>query len=138
MSNPSTNDNFGDVQQSFQRCVTRQGFLQRFYDIFMASHPDVRPMFEKTDFTQQLALLRHGLSASIAFAGGTRLGANVLNRIGSTHGRERMNINPALYPYWINSLMQAVSETDPKFNPQLDLRWRRAMEIATGHIRGMH
>lgn len=133
-----SNDSFGDVQQSFQRCLVRKDFLQRFYDIFMQSHPDVPALFANTDFRQQIALLRHGLSASLAFAGGTRVGAHVLERIGESHGRRKMNIDPALYPYWINSLVQAVSETDPAFSPALDKRWRRALDIATRYIRERH
>lgn len=129
-------DTFADVQQSFQRCLTRKEFLKRFYDIFMASHPDVPKLFAKTDFDTQIRLLRHGLSASIAFAGGMRVGAHVLERIGDTHGRGKMNIDPKLYPYWMDSLVRTVEETDPRYTPALGARWREALGIAISYIRG--
>lgn len=131
-------ENYADVQQSFQRCLTNKQFLFRFYEIFMSSHPDIRPMFTKTDFDKQIGLLRHGLSSALNFAGGTKIGQSVLKRIGETHSRGRMNISPELYPYWINSLVTAVAECDPKFTPDLDKRWRNAMTVATDFIRAAH
>lgn len=131
-------ENYADVQQSFQRCLTNKDFLKRFYDIFMESHPDIRQMFQGTDFGKQMSLLRHGLSSALNFAGGTKIGQSVLTRIGETHGRSRMNISPTLYPYWINSLVAAVAESDPKFTPKLDERWRQALTVATDYIRSVH
>ncbi|MDX1444119.1 MAG: globin [Gammaproteobacteria bacterium] len=131
-------DSYADVQQSFQRCITKQGFLHRFYDIFMQSHPDVPSLFRNTDFNEQIKLLRHGLSSALMFAGGTNVGKSVLKRIGETHGRHRMNVDPTLYPYWIDSLVVAVRETDPRCDEKLQGRWREALTIATDHIRSVH
>ena len=52
-----------EVEASYGRCLLKDGFLNRFYEIFMASHPDIRPMFAHTDFTAQIGLLRHGLNS---------------------------------------------------------------------------
>lgn len=131
----SQQDTFADVQQSFQRCLTRKEFLHRFYEIFMASHPALPRLFARTHFDTQIRLLRHGLSASIAYAGGTRVGAHVLERIGDTHSRGKMNIDPRLYPFWIDSLVQAVAETDPRYDEPLGDRWRDALRIAIDFIR---
>lgn len=131
-------ENYADVQQSLQRCLTNKEFLHRFYEIFMSSHPSIRPMFKETDFDKQIGLLRHGLSSALNFAGGAKIGQSVLARIRETHSRARMNISPALYPYWINSLVNAVAECDPKFTPDLDKRWRSAMVVATDYIRAAH
>lgn len=131
-------DSYADVQQSFHRCLTRHGFLQRFYDIFMKSHPDVPGLFSNTDFDEQIKLLRHGLSSALMFAGGARLGKSVLERIGESHGRAKMNVDPKLYPYWIDSLVVAVQETDPHCDRELEERWRDALTVATDYIRSVH
>jgi hypothetical protein len=40
-------------------------------------------------------------------------------------------VPPELYRYWVDSLAQAVSETDPEVTPQLIARWRQGMGIVT-------
>lgn len=50
-----------------------------------------------------------------------------LDRLGKSHGKGGMNIDRNLYPYWIDSLMAAVKETDPKFAPEVEQRWRAVL-----------
>lgn len=53
-------DSYDDLQQSYGRCLRGKNFIERFYEIFLASHPDIAPMFAATDFQKQRMALRRG------------------------------------------------------------------------------
>jgi hemoglobin-like flavoprotein len=125
-------DNFDDLQQSYGRCLREKNFIERFYEIFLASHPDIAPMFEKTDFAKQRMALRRGISAAISHASGSSLSQRTTDQMADSHSRQgRTPVPPELYPYWVDSLAQTVSEMDPEANPELLARWRKGMGIVT-------
>ena len=89
-------------------------------------------MFEETDFEVYRVALRRGISMSIWYAAGSALSHELTDRIAVNHSRSgRTPVAPHLYPYWVDSLVQAVEEMDPKATPQLLERWREAMEGVT-------
>jgi hemoglobin-like flavoprotein len=116
-----------ELQSSYGRCTVNPKFLDRFYEIFLASHPAIKPMFAKTDFTKQKAALRNGISMMIMYEGKTQVSKMALDRLGHSHGKQGMNMDPKLYQYWIDSLVKAVKECDQQFSPDLEKQWREAM-----------
>lgn len=123
---------FDDLQQSYGRCLRDKNFISRFYEIFLASHPDIAPMFDKTDFGTQRMALRHGISAAIMHASGSALSKRTIEQMARVHGRKgHAPVAPHLYPHWIDSLVKAVKECDPHATPELLERWRQAMGIVT-------
>lgn len=125
-------DSYDDLQQSYGRCLREKRFIERFYEIFLASHPDIPPLFAKTDFGKQRMALRRGISAAIAHAGGSSISSRTIDQMADAHSRHgHAPVTPALYPYWIDSLVQAVGETDPEASPHLLERWRQAMSAVT-------
>ena len=121
---------FDDLQQSYGRCLRDKNFISRFYEIFLASHPDIAPMFAKTDFGTQRMALRHGISVAIMHASGSALSKRTIDQMAKVHGRKgHAPVPPRLYPYWIDSLVQAVGECDPEVTPALLERWRQGMGI---------
>ena len=62
------NGDFDDLQGSYGRCLRNGQFIASFYEVFMASHPDVQGMFALTDFSKQCMALRRGISSAIAHA----------------------------------------------------------------------
>ncbi|MBI5138010.1 MAG: globin [Nitrospirae bacterium] len=127
-------DSVGAVQESYARCTLKGGFIDRFYDIFLASHPGLAPMFRNTDFKEQKKLLRNGISMVILFSQHNMMAANSLNRIGESHGVRGMDIRADLYSYWSNSLMQCVREFDTKLTPEVEAAWRKLIDNAVQHI----
>lgn len=125
-------DTYDDLQQSYGRCLRAGGFIERFYDIFLSSHPDIGPMFAKTDFQQQRMALRRGISAAISHAAGSSLSRRTVEQMAQSHSSKgRTPVRPDLYPYWIDSLIAAVQEFDAQANPALLRRWREAMGMVT-------
>lgn len=121
-------DQFVDVQNSYGRCLQSGQFIQRFYEIFMDSHPDVRPAFAQTDMGRQRHALRRGISNAILYGGGSPLVQRLIEATAELHSRHgRAPIAPSLYRYWLDSLIQTVREHDPMATPQLEQRWRDAI-----------
>ena len=95
-------------------------------------------MFEKTDFNAQRFALRRGISVAIEHANGSRLAERTMNQMADAHSRKgHVPVRPSLYQHWIDSLVQAVSELDPKADEALLNRWRSGMgkvvETFTSH-----
>jgi len=123
-------DNYDDLQQSYGRCLRGKNFIERFYEIFLASHPDIAPMFADTDFQKQRMALRRGISAAISHAAGSTLTKRTIDQMADAHSRGgHAPVPPKLYRYWVDSLAQAVSEMDPEATPQLIARWRQGMGV---------
>jgi hemoglobin-like flavoprotein len=125
-------NNYDDLQQSYGRCLREKNFIERFYEIFLDSHPEIRPMFEKTDFQTQRMALRRGISAAISYAGGSSLTRRTIDQMADAHSlKGHAPVPPHLYPYWIDSLVRVVKEMDPQATPQLISRWRQGMAVVT-------
>lgn len=126
-------DRYDDLQASYGRCLRSKGFIERFYEIFLESHPDIAPMFAKTDFRQQRLALRRGISLAISYAGGMEMVRRSIDGMAQVHSRKgRTPVRPSLYGYWIDSLIAAIGEADPEADPALLQRWRTAMSVVTG------
>lgn len=123
-------DQYEDLQQSYGRCLRDKRFIERFYEVFMASHPAIPPMFAKTDFGAQRMALRRGISVAILHAAGSGLSRRTTEQMADVHARHgRAPVDPALYPYWIHSLLAVIAETGPEATPALLARWRTAMGV---------
>src|SRR5512139_312474 len=131
--------NYDDLQQSYGRCLREKNFIERFYEIFLASHPDIAPMFAATDFQKQRMALRRGISAAISHAAGSSLTKRTIRQMADVHSREgHAPVAPELYRYWVESLVQAVGETDPEASSQLLERWRQGMSVVTDTFIGSY
>ncbi len=115
------------LTDSFGRCILDSEFLVRFYDHFTAVSAEIREKFADTNMEKQRDHLRIGLSMMIAFAEGKAYAPPELSRLSRKHGPENMQITPVMYDAWLESLIKAVSISDPKFSPALEETWRSAM-----------
>ncbi len=127
-------DEFTVVKQSYGRCATKSNFIDLFYDEFLKSHPSIKPMFTQTDFKKQKELLRTGIAMLLAHVEGKPVGTMTLNRIGQSHDKNHMNIDPNLYQFWINSLVKTVKQCDPQYSPDLDRSWQKVLRAGVDHI----
>ncbi|PIQ23254.1 globin [bacterium (Candidatus Blackallbacteria) CG17_big_fil_post_rev_8_21_14_2_50_48_46] len=122
------------VKLSFGRCLNQTDIIGRFYQIFLDSHPDIRPMFANTNFEVQKGLLRQGINLALMFADDNPVGKSGLARIRESHGKKNLNIRPELYSYWKRSFMQAISECDNEYSPEIRAHWDRILQKAIDYI----
>ncbi|TAJ29072.1 MAG: globin [Nitrospirae bacterium] len=124
-----------EVEKSYGRCALNSKFIDRFYEIFLKSHPDIGPMFKNTDFVKQKVALRSGVATMLMLDSGKAMAKVTLDRIAATHSQKgNLKIPHKLYPYWIDSLLATVKECDPEFKPALELQWRSALQKGVDYI----
>jgi hemoglobin-like flavoprotein len=122
------------VKQSYGRACLNPHIIDRFYEIFLDSNPVIKPMFHKTDFSKQKQLLRTGVVMLLAHLEGKTSWTSQIDRIAESHSKKHLNIPPALYHYWIESLIAAVKECDPKWTPELEPAWQKTLQAGTDYI----
>lgn len=110
--------------ESLDRCLLAPGFLKRFYELFLASSPEVREKFKHVDMTRQRQVLHQSLKLTLMAAYGTPESTRGLSSLADTHSRQGRDIPPHLYALWLDALVQSASEHDPQFTPELGLAWR--------------
>lgn len=132
-------DQYIDLQQSFGRCLQSKQFIERFYEVFMASNAEVAAMFAKTDFQKQRLALRRGISVAIFHASGSSVVKRSMQEMADVHSvTGRCPVAPHLYPHWIESLLTVIEETDDRADDALLARWREAMGVTIGTFIGAY
>jgi hemoglobin-like flavoprotein len=110
-------------ERSVKRQVEGEDFFACFYHAFLASSDDVRSRFANTDMAIQRRMLKKSFYNLLAFYASGSVDS-VLERIGETHSRHRLNISPHFYDLWLECLIATVAKFDPEFTPEVELAWR--------------
>ena len=120
---------------SLARCNQNPAFLDRFYDIFLASSPKVKEKFARTDFVKQKAALRASLHSMLLAAQDDHKGPErQLYDLAERHSSRQLDVGAELYDLWLDSLLAAVKESDPQFNPQIHDAWERVMMVGISYL----
>ena len=123
-----------EVKESYSRCCVNSKFFDRFYENFLSSHPAIAPLFAETEMTKQKQLLRQGISMMFMLLGGNSVGTTGIDRIGESHSKKNLNIDPNMYDFWINSLVKTVKEFDEKMTTPLEADWKKTLRIGVDRI----
>lgn len=123
------------VKQSYGRALGNHDLMSDFYSRLMASHPGIARMFESIDMEQQQAVLKQSLSMAILFPRGNIIATHAMQRIRGSHARDRLDIRPEYYDYWVDALIDTLAESDPEFSPALEQQWRDVLGHTIAFIR---
>ena len=52
----------------------------------------------------------------------------VIERVGESHSRNRLDIQPEFYTLWLDSLCETVKQHDPDYSAELEAQWREHMQ----------
>jgi hemoglobin-like flavoprotein len=111
--------------ESFQRCCAQPRFLDIFYDRFLASSSKVR----------QKRALRASLYLILLAAQDERDGpSKYLRDLAHSHGAGRLNVGAELYDLWLDSLLSAVKECDPRFDATVEDAWEQVMMVGIRYL----
>jgi hemoglobin-like flavoprotein len=119
-----TEETLALFHDSLDRCRRDAGFIDHFYNLFIGSGPDVAAKFADTDFRRQKRVLMASLYALMLAAEGHPEGGVHLRRIATLHDREHHDVRPELYDRWLDALIQAVGDCDPRFSCETEQAWR--------------
>lgn len=117
--------------QSFERCVNDPRFIDKFYEIFLSSSDEISILFKDTDMETQKVML----ATSMAYM--TRAYENEpshLAEIAEKHNKNYLDINPHLYPLWLDSLVATAKLIDPLFDKDTENLWREIMQPGIDYI----
>ena len=127
MMETKLNEDIAVVEQSLARACIAGDPFERFYQIFLSADPQIKPMFEETDFNKQNKLLKAGLANLILFAQDSDYGKLKVDEIGLSHSKAKLDIKPELYSIWLNSLLKAIAEFDSEYNEEKAQAWTRVL-----------
>ena len=125
---------------SFNRCRASPGFLEAFYQSFVASSEEIRAKFTGTDMKRQVRMLEDSLFViAVAVQGEegslARGDRRALPR--DTAGND-LDIRPGLYDLWLECLIDTARSHDPKFSPELEAAWRDTLAFGIDYMRARH
>ena len=120
---------------SLRRCNSSRGFLDRFYETFLASSPAVRMKFDGTDLVRQKRALRASLHLMVLAAEDERNGPErYLRGFAARHSRAQLDIGAELYDLWLDSILDAVRVHDPEFGPEVEKAWEAVMTVGIKYL----
>src|SRR5690606_27551230 len=122
------------VFQSYGRCCATPEFFADFYRTFLASSPDVAEKFTHTDIVAQNQLRRAAILIRVRYA--RCLPPTKLQALAESHSRHRLDINPHLYSYWINALLDTIRHHDQEMDEAGIRAWDRVLTKGVEVIRG--
>lgn len=122
-------------EASLERCVSHPGFLERFYEVFLASSPKVREKFAHTDFAKQRAALQASFTLILQAArqeGGAP--PTYLDSLAHRHGASQLAVGAEFYDLWLDSLLVAVRAWDPAWRPEVAVAWERVLGVGIAYM----
>ena len=121
---------------SLARCLRDGQFFQRFYELFLASSPEVSEKFRGTDFRRQRRMLQTSFYMLVEYmALGWPECEAYLERIAAAHGKYGRDISPHLYDLWLECLLKAVRESDDRCSTEVEAAWRYVMGAGISFIK---
>jgi hemoglobin-like flavoprotein len=125
---------------SLRRCLADTAFLHEFYELFMASSPEVREKFSSTEFPRQTRVLADSLyiMAVASESKDDAIAWKELDRLAERHSRADLDIRPELYASWLECLLEAARDFDPEFSPAVEKAWRSALAAGIEHLRSRY
>lgn len=113
---------------SLDRCLADERFLDLFYDRLVRSSPEVAEKFASTDMRRQKRMLKSSLYSAMLAANGNPPALEHLRQLEGLH-RER-GIGAELYDRWLDCLLEAVHACDPSADERVEATWRRVLAVA--------
>jgi hemoglobin-like flavoprotein len=122
-------------EKSLGRCTENPGFLDRFYENFLASSPKVREKFVNTDFAMQKRALHGSFNLMLRAAQNEGSGPpDYLDELAQRHGSKQLGIGAELYDFWLDSLLATVRTCDPACTDDVERAWEQVMGIGIKYL----
>lgn len=133
-------DQIGVFRRSLDRCLADGWFIKSFYERFLSSSEEVREKFKDTDMARQYRMMTDSLYvlAEAAESGHDSADGESLAGVAARHSRQGVDIRPELYDRWTSALMEAASEHDPEFTPEVEQAWREALAAGIEYMRSRY
>jgi len=126
------------AKASYERCCADPEFFPGFYRTFFRNCPEIEQMFAKTDFERQHQLLKHAIGLLLIFPNQDLSEPTILTRVSERHSQSELDIDPALYPKFVDSLIERVQQHDPEFTTETEEAWRQAVSKGVAYMQAQY
>lgn len=123
---------------SLARCLAEEAFLNRFYELFVASSPAIAEKFRDTDFERQRRAMGASLYVIVLALEQGEAAMIYLDQIAKQHGHEDLDVPPEMYDAWRDCLLESVKEFDPMYSDRIEEAWRMAADFAIDIMRNRY
>ena len=115
------------AQESYSRSSDAPEFFSAFYAHLFNACPATIYKFQHTDFEKQHRLLQHGIGLLLNVGRDAANAPSILKRVAERHARTDLDVDPAFYPFFVESLIATLRRFDPQFDDETDAAWRSAV-----------
>ncbi len=123
---------------SLERCTSKPCFIPDFYERFLATSKEVQQRFENTPFENQNKMLLRSLYLAVKASNGEPQALAELRERARTHNRHHMNIKPAFYTLWLESLMISASKFDDEWCDTTERAWRKILGFVINRLKAKY
>ncbi len=124
--------------ESLNRCNRRPGLLDRFYDHFIASSPEIAEKFKNTNLANQKKMLMASFYTMVHFSSKNPEEQKMMERLSKIHSKADKDIPPHMYDLWLDCLIQTVKEFDTLFSSEIESAWRASMKPGISFLTSRH
>jgi hemoglobin-like flavoprotein len=106
----------------FSKLVFQPGFVERFYERFLAADPEVPGYFEGVDFERQRRMLLQAFALTLLEDLGEAVARRTFQRLSELH--RRLGVPRRLFDVWKECLLETAYEFSPALAQRQADRWR--------------
>ncbi|MEX2494424.1 MAG: hypothetical protein WD425_22010 [Nitrospirales bacterium] len=121
-----------EPELSLARVGLDPDFLEHLYENFVMSHRSISDMLSPFDCEKRKALMLTELVALLQFGRGEKNGKLVLGLVGVNHAW--LGMEPSMYQYWSDSLLNALKRFDQKWSPELEKIWTDSLRSGLEYL----
>lgn len=125
------------ARASYQRAASPP-FFSAFYNRLFEVRPDTRPLFANTEFERQHKLLRHAIGLLLSFPEESDREPTILARLAERHSRRDLDVDPSLYPPFLESLIDTIKRYDPQCTPAVEQAWRVSLAKGLAYMQSRY
>ena len=119
---------------SLERCASLPDFFEFFYARFLESDAEIPRLLKNADIPRLVRMMKEALFLMMVASSGNASATARLGQLGRLH--EEKLVRPEHYDLWLNALMSAVEERDPKYTQAVDESWRAVLAIGVAAMKG--
>lgn len=127
------------IKKSYGRCLVSHGgkkkFFDHFYEIFLASDPEIEKMFSQVDFAKQQVAIKRGISMMIMYAeNNDSMAESVLKGIRKSHSTDKLYVTARHYKIWEDCLIASLKDFDTEFSDEVEANWRSLVQETVSYL----
>ncbi len=121
-----------EPELSLARVGLDPAFLDQLYTNFLKSHSSVSALLGSLESEKRKALMLTEIVALLQFERGENTGKAVLDLVGLNH--VWLGMEPSMHKFWVESLLKALRQVDPKWSSELETTWTHALKRGVEYL----